>query len=141
NLVREADALVTARRSARTVVARTDELAQRYGIAPTYLAAGIATWTEFPRPTAVADAGTDAARYDTDDAASTEPEPAPRTVRAPVLLRPVRLTPRGGQVADLDLALEPAVEVNSVLVRALRTRGVSVDTHALTAGALTTDGF
>ncbi len=134
NLVREGGALVAARRAARTVVARTDELAQRYGIAPTYLAAGIATWTETPPPAPAPTAEDDP---DATDAAV----PEPRTVRAPVLLRPVRLTPRGGQVADLDLQLEPAVDVNSVLVRALRARGVSVDAHALAAGALTTDGF
>ncbi len=137
NLVREGGALVAARRSARTVVARTDELAQRYGVAPTYLAAGIATWTEFPRPTPVADDAEEAAESGGEDAA----EPAPRTVRAPVLLRPVRLTARGGQISDLDLELEPAVDVNSVLVRALRARGVSVDAHAIAAGALTSDGF
>lgn len=133
NLVREGGALVSARRAARTVLARTDELAQRYGIAPTYLAAGIATWTETPRPTPVP--GTD------DDAAPEDVTPEPRTIRAPVLLRPVRLTSNGGQVADLELQLEPAVDVNSVLVRALRSRGVSVDAHALAAGALTPDGF
>lgn len=47
NLVREGGALVAARKSARTVLARTDELAQRYGIAPTYLAAGIAATSTF----------------------------------------------------------------------------------------------
>lgn len=142
NLVREGGALVTARRSARTVVARTDELAQRYGIAPTYLAAGIATWTEFPKPAAVTDDDEDAQSADSAEPTSEDaPEATPRTVRAPVLLRPVRLTPRGGQVADLDLELEQAVEVNSVLVRALRARGVTVDAHAVAAGALTTDGF
>ena len=128
NLVREGGALVAARRSARTVVARTDELTQRYGIAPTYLAAGIATWTQVPPPAAVED----------DEPA---PPPPPRTVRAPVLLRPMRLTPRDEQVTDLDLQLEPALDINSVLVRELRSRGVSVDTAAVTAGALTADGF
>src|SRR5690625_2071865 len=88
NLVREGGALVAARRAARTVVARTDELAQRYGIAPTYLAAGIATWTETPPPAPAPTAEDDP---DATDAAV----PEPRTVRAPVLLRPVRLTPRG----------------------------------------------
>src|SRR5699024_3958769 len=139
NLVREGEALVTARRSARTVVARTDELAQRYGVAPTYLAAGIATWTDFPRPAAVDDVPADDDAAEPDVAAAADP--TPRTVRAPVLLRPVRLSSRGGQVADLDLELEPAVDVNSVLARALRARGVSVDAHALAAGALTADGF
>ena len=150
NLVREGGALVAARRSARTVVARTDELAQRYGVAPTYLAAGIATWTEVPPPAPVPDEDGDGegttdidteatatADGATGDAAAAEP----RTVRAPVLLRPVRLTPRGGQVADLDLELEPVVDLNTVLVRALRSRGVNADLHAIAAAALTTDGF
>ncbi|WP_324650595.1 hypothetical protein [Georgenia sp. H159] len=141
NLVREGGALVTARRSARTVVARTDELAQRYGVAPTYLAAGIATWTEIPRPVPVADQEDDEVVDDRPDADDASEPAAPRTVQAPVLLRPVRLTARGGQVADLDLQLEPAVDVNSVLVRALRSRGVSVDSAAIASGALTTDGF
>ncbi|WP_152816343.1 DNA helicase, partial [Georgenia subflava] len=52
NLVREAGAQLAARRGARTVRARADELAQRYGLAPTYLAIGVATWTELPDPLA-----------------------------------------------------------------------------------------
>ncbi|WP_413451319.1 hypothetical protein AA0Y32_16820 [Georgenia phoenicis] len=144
NLVREGGALVAARRSARTVVARTDELAQRYGVAPTYLAAGIATWTEFPRPAPVSDDAVEADDAEDEAAESATSEsaaPEPRTVRAPVLLRPVRLTSRGGQVTDPELALEPVVDVNAVLVRALRSRGVSADIHAIAAAALTSDGF
>src|SRR5699024_5871938 len=44
NLVREGSALTHARRRARVVLARTDELAQRFGVAPTYVAMGVATW-------------------------------------------------------------------------------------------------
>src|SRR5699024_5147012 len=44
NLVREGSALTRARRRARVVLARTEELAQRYGVAPTYVAMGVATW-------------------------------------------------------------------------------------------------
>ncbi|WP_418606102.1 hypothetical protein [Georgenia sp. SUBG003] len=50
NLVREGSAQLAARRAARTVRARADEMAQRYGLAPTYLAIGVATWTELPEP-------------------------------------------------------------------------------------------
>jgi hypothetical protein len=48
NLFREPDALPAARRRARAVVARTLDYAQRYGMAPTYLAIGVATWTARP---------------------------------------------------------------------------------------------
>lgn len=46
NLVREGEALPAARRRARAVAARAAEHASRYGVAPTYLAIGVATWTE-----------------------------------------------------------------------------------------------
>ncbi len=50
NLVREGAALSTAKRRARAVGSRSDEYAQRYGVAPTYLAIGVATWTERTSP-------------------------------------------------------------------------------------------
>ncbi len=46
NLVREGAAFPTARRRARAVMVRSAEHAARYGMAPTYLAIGVATWTE-----------------------------------------------------------------------------------------------
>src|SRR5690606_32144692 len=46
NLVREGAALSTARRRARSVSQRADDYAQRFGVAPTFLAIGVATWTE-----------------------------------------------------------------------------------------------
>src|SRR5690554_2878376 len=49
NLVREGAALSTARRRARAVSVRADDYAQRFGIAPTFLAIGVATWTEVVR--------------------------------------------------------------------------------------------
>src|SRR5690606_38442403 len=93
NLIREGDALVTARRSARTVSARTDDLAQRYGVAPTYLAVGVATWTEGGAGHSAAPAP---AAPPTPSTTTHPPSPEsdgepllrrPRTVRAPVLLR------------------------------------------------------
>src|SRR5699024_10936349 len=44
NLVREGSALAQARRGIRVVAVRTEELGQRYGVAPTYVAMGVATW-------------------------------------------------------------------------------------------------
>lgn len=46
NLVREGSALSAAKRRARAVASRADEHAQRYGIASTFLAIGLATWFE-----------------------------------------------------------------------------------------------
>lgn len=141
NLVREGAALSTARRRARAVAARAAVYEQRYGIAPTALAIGVATWTERP-----------AAHGDHDDvdalAVATRPtEPAPRsttqarTVRAPVLLRPVTLRARGTGEADYEIALEPTLDVNPVLARALRTRGALLDPGAVARGTFESGGF
>lgn len=141
NLVREGAALSTARRRARAVASRAAVYEQRYGIAPTALAIGVATWTERP-----------AARDEHDDVAAlavaTRPaEPAPRsaaqarTVRAPVLLRPVTLGPRGTGEADYEIALEPTLDVNPVLARALRTRGALLDPGAVARGTFESGGF
>lgn len=141
NLVREGAALSTARRRARAVASRAAVYEQRYGIAPTALAIGVATWTERP-----------AARDDHDDvdalAVATRPaEPAARsttqarTVRAPVLLRPVTLRARGTGEADYEIALEPTLDVNPVLARALRTRGALLDPGAVARGTFESGGF
>lgn len=157
NLVREGGALAAARRSARAVVARADDHAQRYGLASAFLAIGVATWTEpVPPPAGRAAAGT----TDADDvaalAAATQagapPSPsaadrpedggaATRTVRAPVLLRPVAVCPRGRGESDFDLTLEPSLEVNPLLATALRSRGALLDPSALARGAFAESGF
>ncbi|MHB1289698.1 DNA helicase [Georgenia sp.] len=241
NLVREGSAQLAARRGARTVRARADELAQRYGLAPTYLAIGVATWTALPElgerahddahmdieastdpgtahpdrsgsaatpgsapgstpgatpsrdaaapsgvPAASRDhpAGEALARVSAETPASTHPRvsaetpepaqpddpaetpglsasdvsaetpvpptgpspddapPAPvRTVRAPVLLRSLRLTAHAGPESDFDLDLEAAIEVNPVLARALREAGVRVDLATLARSCFTEHGF
>ena len=46
NLVREGAALSAAKRRVRAVADRADDYAQRYGLAPAFLAIGVATWTE-----------------------------------------------------------------------------------------------
>ncbi|GAA1634351.1 hypothetical protein GCM10009790_15430 [Georgenia ruanii] len=165
NLVREGSAQLAARRSARIVRARADELAQRYGLAPTYLAIGVATWTALPDPPepdvddhrdvaleVSADPGaalTDRAQAAGDDPAGpAAPGAAPeaaaaqvRTVHAPVLLRPVRLTAHPGPESDFDLDLESAVDVNPVLVRALRAAGVRLDLAAVARATQRDHGF
>ncbi|GAA4421353.1 hypothetical protein GCM10023169_14190 [Georgenia halophila] len=205
NLVREGGAQHDARRNARTVRARADELAQRYGLAPTYLAIGVATWTELPDPdepdltetgevflepstnpgnahadnaatsaasagptadaTSAASAGSAGSPAEPADEATTaevpppppsapSPAPAPqlapagqaprtpvRTIHAPVLLRPVRLTPHPGADSDFALDLEATIEVNPVLLRALRSAGVTTDVAAIARSAYTEHGF
>lgn len=143
NLVREGSALSTARRRARAVSARAAVYAQRYGIAPTSLAIGVATWTERTTPDIASDdvaALATVTRQRTPDGEQPA-DAAPRTVRAPVLLRPVTLKARGSGESDYELALEPSLEVNPVLARALRSRGALLDPGAVARGTFTTDGF
>lgn len=121
NLAREGSALTHARRRARIVGARTDELAQRYGFAPTYVAIGVASWTEPAQP----------------DTPASAPEGA---VNIPVLLRPVTITAHPAD-AEVDLELDPAVEINPVLVRALRARGVEIEPDELVAVTEAAHGF
>ncbi|MEK8227775.1 hypothetical protein NKG05_19225 [Oerskovia sp. M15] len=200
NLFREGASLPAARRRARAVVVRSQEHAQRFGVAPTYLAIGVTTWTEeepsrlptddvaalahvagsthgrtidgatgLPAaPSAVADLSGD----DSPQRASGDPAPAdtaphgrpapsgrttprgpgthrgagprsalPRTVRAPVLLRPLTLAPRGDSETDYELTLEPTVEINPVLARTLRTHGGLIDPVTLARSAFTPAGF
>ncbi|MEL7976668.1 hypothetical protein AAG589_12460 [Isoptericola sp. F-RaC21] len=227
NLVREGEALPAARRRARAVAARAAEHASRYGVAPTYLAIGVASWTEHDdgpevpfggggpqrhdvaalarvassgtasaaagddpgdaaldaehaagdgaepgtTPTPDADAAPAAGRAGADDPdaegpalttsipvvsmASREPAAAPRAtpsdpdaeptagrvVHAPVVLRPVTLTPRGDGGADYDLTLEPTVEINPVVARTLRAHGALLDPAALAKATFTLAGF
>ncbi|GIG28968.1 ATP-binding protein [Cellulomonas marina] len=156
SLVREGGAAATARRRARAVSTRAAAFAQRWGIAPTYLAIGVATWTDDGATGAPGDdldvlasavgdgaaaapadaSGADAAPLPGAEGtgAPAAATPAPRTVRAPVLLRPVTLRPRGTAESDHELELEPAVELNPVLARALRSRGALLDPAALARG-------
>jgi len=172
NLVREGSALSVARRRARAVAGRADEQAQRYGIASTFLAIGLATWTEEvvepepepePAPAAAAaeaDADGGDAAGEADGGRRTEPDavtaPIPvvapaapraarrparrRTFKAPVLLRPVTIAPHPGD-GDLDLTLEPSLEVNPVLATALRSRGALLDPVALARATFGATGF
>ena len=136
NLVREGSALVAAKRRARAVGAQAEEHALRYGLASAFLAVGIASWVE------EADPGADDDTVSTDEArAATSAPAAGLRMRAPVLLRPVAITPRGRGEADYDLLLEPSLEVNPILASALRRRGALLDPAALARAAFTASGF
>lgn len=156
NLVREGVALSTAKRRARAVASRAEDHAQRYGLASAFLAIGVATWTEPDDAAGTSPRGD--APGDDDRAGSAETATAERTggpgadgtdgtdgtvstVRAPVLLRPVALRPRGRGESDYDLVLEPSLEVNPLLAGALRRRGALLDPAALARGAFTEAGF
>ncbi|PFG44273.1 hypothetical protein ATJ88_2994 [Isoptericola jiangsuensis] len=205
NLVREPAVFPTARRRARAVVVRAAEHAARYGMSPTYLAIGVATWTEHldaageptadrrhdltalaevassaattsaasasSAPAASAASAPDPDTGTTDDDSAASPAPAvttsipivsiarqesrarrttpptddevvgTRTVHAPILLRPVTLTPRGEGETDYELTLEPTAELNPLLVRALRARGADLDATALADATFTAAGF
>ena len=179
SLVREGAALASARRHARAVAARATVYTQQYGIAPTSLAMGVATWTERTVPdvatedvaalaavtraagaggagaTTAGSAGLVAGRDDgaaagrddehgEDDEAAAAPTPAgpvERVMRAPVLLRPVTLRAKGAAESDYELSLEPTVEINPVLARALRSHGALLDPAALARGTFTDSGF
>lgn len=225
SLVRERTALGVARSSLRVVAGRTDVLARQFGVAPVYLAIGVASWTEpvpsegdddaassvrepgessgpvaSDRPAAPgtaadadgetgADAAAESAEPGTvsaatdpasaaednasgaaadptgtpDDPATAQPDTAAgatdpaepdsavgrsasaaasahrvRTVNAPVLLRPVRLA---SATADATLTLDPSIEVNPVLTRALRLYGSYADVDAVARAALSAEGF
>ena len=118
NLVREGSALASAKRSARAVTALAQEHAARYGLASAFLAIGVASWLE-----------------------SAPDGATPTVVRAPVLLRPVAIRPRGRGDSDYDLTLEPSLDVNPLLAGALRRRGALLDPAALARGAFAESGF
>ncbi|MBD5786589.1 hypothetical protein IF650_10385 [Cellulosimicrobium terreum] len=175
NLFREGGSLPAARRRARAVVVRAAEHAQRYGVAPTYLAIGVATWTRStPEPVdgddvaalvrvagrpslatleavpaivpGTAEPGTEApqpaAGEDTSaDADEPVTEPAPRTVHAPVLLRPLTVVPIGDGETDYELTLEPTAEINPLLARTLRSHGALLDPAAVARSTFTGAGF
>ncbi|WP_172120503.1 DNA helicase [Actinomyces faecalis] len=154
SLVRERSALGVARQSLREVAGRTDLLARQFGVAPVYLALGVASWSETV-PSATDDDGEpaepmpQAARSGSDEPAdgvaatdevthASEPEGLIRTINAPVLLRPVRLASTGG---DAALTLGPSIEVNPVVTRALRSAGCRTDVDAVARASLSDLGF
>ncbi|SPT54231.1 Uncharacterised protein [Actinomyces bovis] len=133
SLVRERSALLAARQSLREVAARTQDLARQFGVAPVYLAVGVATWTQTGPTEGAAQSSSARPSF-----ARSGSDARVETINAPVLLRPVRLT---GATGDAMLALDPSVEVNPLLVKALRAHGCDVDVAAIAHAAVSEVGF
>ena len=86
------DSIEAQARRARTIRKKAQELFEERGLEALYLACGLATWD------------------------SVGPTPA-----APVLLAPIRLTPRGSAQEDFDLEISGELEVNPTLLHLLQT--------------------
>jgi REase_MTES_1575/Protein of unknown function (DUF4011)/AAA domain len=86
------DAVEAQARRARTIRKKAQELFEERGLEALYLACGLATWD------------------------SVGPTPA-----APVLLAPIRLSPRGAAQEDFDLEISGELEVNPTLLHLLAT--------------------
>ncbi len=126
NVVREGASLSQARRQARLVLSRADELAGQFGLAPTYVAMGVARWFE---PEDLRHVRT-----------AIDPTPIEgHHVQVPVLLRPIRMRPLPAN--DIEMELDPQVEINPVIVRALRLAGVTFDPDILTSSTSREHGF
>ncbi len=147
NIFRDPATLPAARRHLRLVVQRSREQAERFGLAPTYVAIGVATWTDHHDHEAGSDDVAALARVAGVSAAVTSTSPAearpadPRPVRAPVLLRPVTVRVRGEGESDYELTLEPSAQINPLLARALRARGALLDPTALAQATFDGAGF
>lgn len=80
-------------------------------------------------------------RSDEDPDDDVEPDVQPTVVRAPVLLRPITVTPIGDGERDFELVLEPTAEINPLLARTLRSHGALLDPGALARSTFTPSGF
>lgn len=103
SLVRDSELLADARRRARSIRQKDEQLGYERGIATAQLAIGFASWTK------------------QDKAGRTE-------FNAPVLLRHVQLVPRGSQVEDYEIVLGDDITINTALREYLeREQGVYID--------------
>jgi hypothetical protein len=110
SLVREVGALADARAEARAIREIAERQAEEVGLSTCHLGIGEASWI---------------------------PEDGGEPFHAPVLVRPITLRLRGSAREDVDLDLDATVDVNPILLRALREAGIAVDARALLA---TTEG-
>ncbi|MDO5661320.1 MAG: hypothetical protein Q4G40_01375, partial [Brachybacterium sp.] len=114
SLVREVGALADARAHARAIRETAERQAEEIGLTTCHLGIGEAIW---------------------------EPGEGQPTIHAPVLVRPITLRLRGNAREDVELDLDAAVDLNPVLLRALREAGVAVDARALLATTDSSYGF
>ena len=95
SLLRDPDLLTEARRRARSIRSKADQLQRQRGIATAQLAIGFASWTR------------------TQETGRTD-------FNAPVILRHVELVPRGSSVEDFEIRLSDEITINPALVDYLR---------------------
>lgn len=103
SLIRDQELLSDARRRARSIRQKAEQLANERGINTAHLAIGFATWNR--------------------------EESGTRTEYiAPVMLRHVQLVPRGSRVEDFEIVLDDEITINPALVAYLeRHHGVTID--------------
>ncbi len=165
NLLREGAAYSKGRRAAKNVVEKAQELEEQHGQASLYLAIGVAQWTEMvDMPVAPArnsshfapagslradEAGLPRPLPATAGAAAisgTSPSGAPtekrmREYAAPILLRPVRITVDPQTDGDIELCLEPGIELNPALETSLRAAGSTLREEDVARSVVTEHGF
>jgi hypothetical protein len=116
SLIRDKAAAGAAATKAEAVRALAADHASRYGLPPTHLGVGIATWTE----------------VDPEDEGHLQHR------RVPVMLRPIEVNPTAH---GIELKLEPSVMVNPVLVRFLNQHGIPADATSLAHDAFAGGSF
>lgn len=116
----------------KKLAAKQKESQEEYGVPVAFHVSGFATWSpDAAMPTV--DEETDGAP-DVEAGAKRPAVRGGRPVSAPVLLRPLTITVHPGR-NDVELALSPDVQLNSVLLYVLRDMGVEVDEEALLTAA------
>lgn len=115
----DAASAIAATKSLKAISTRARVFAEEFGISVTYVASGFASWPATP----VNEDGQARVR------SSTPP-------RAPVLLRPVTVTPRAGSVDGFEMAITGEAQVNPVLLHLLEAQfGITVDDALLLEGS------
>jgi hypothetical protein len=115
SLIRDKAAYVKAAAAAEALKAKADQHAAAYGLPPTHLGLGVATWTEVDPATGAATAR-----------------------RVPVMLRPIVLA-EGAH--GMELELEASLTVNPELIRVLLDLGIPVDPAAMARDAMAGASF
>lgn len=117
SLLRDPEHLADARRRARSIRSKADQLHRQRGIAAAQLAIGFASWNR-PKGNGRED------------------------FAAPVILRNVHLLPRGSSVDDYEISLSEEVRINPALVEYLRQEhDVVVDVDEWVAATGLAHGF
>lgn len=93
SLIRDHDILADARRRAKSIRSKAEQLDNERGIRTAHLALGFASWTE---------------------------KDAKFKFNAPVVMRHITLVPRGSRVEDYEIVLDNEITINPALVQHLR---------------------